>query len=64
MTERSRRRNRDLSDEDRVITTLTRSVGEGDVREDRVREERDRRCDRLMQKLRQDWRQAHGAKQS
>jgi len=48
----------DLSDEQRAILMLTRDVNSNNVREDR-----DRRTDRLLKKLREDWRRTHSQSQ-
>lgn len=59
MSERSRRRNRNLPDEQRAVATLVRMVNSGNVRE-----ERDRRTDKLMKKLREEWRGMHPGRPS
>lgn len=59
MSDRSRRRNRNLRDEDRAVATLVRTVNSRNVRE-----ERDRRTDKLMKELREQWRGLHPGRPS
>jgi hypothetical protein len=59
VSDRSRRRNRNLRDEDRAVATLVRTVNSRNVRE-----ERDRRTDKLMKELREQWRGLHPGRPS
>jgi hypothetical protein len=56
MSERSRRKHREMNDKQRALLTLTRPRNEN---EGSMREDRDRQTDRLMRKLRESWRETH-----